>query len=355
MTGYFKVSMEAAKRLAGEKDGDQLLMAWLVLCHYAYGPQRELTAAGAKSIRASLGVSHHRSKILMTRMLTLCDPATGEASLLVPTGQKKINAEERRILAWPGDDIYLPALLLESDGEGSNLLQRLHQLRIPAKRRADALLVLLHAYAVVDVGNWFACPPDRFVHHLFQHEGYYEPAGLDVGCAGTEGQHTFWLVADLGEAGRCGTGAWMEDLFQTSAAVAAARFEQAFSVLNTLQVLVPVIVVEDGTERYLLWVCSPAMRQRLTDGHGIVTDLARLFQNEAARLGYDSSGSVIQYAVEDCAGAGSGLYFCLGTSPVVRKLYLPRLLAPTPDNQDGLQDMRDVTQRIMDSLYMDIF
>lgn len=353
MAGYFKVSMDAAKRLAGEKDGDQLLMAWLVLCHYAYGPERDLTAAGAKSIRASLGISSHRSRILMARLLTLCDPATGEASLLAPTGGKKINAEERRILPWPGDYSYLPALLLQPDGEGGNLLQRLHCMRIPARRRVDALLVLLHVYAVVDVGNWFACPPDRFVHHLFQHEGFYEPAGLDVGCAGMEGQHTFWLVADTGETGGCGVGAWVEDLFQATAAV--ARFEQAFSVLNALQVMVPVIVVEDGPERYLLWICSPAMRQRLSEGHGIVTDLARLFQNEAARLGYDACGSVIQYAVEDCNGTGSGLYFCLGTSPVVRKLYLPRLLAPTPRNQDGLQDVRDVTQRIMDSLYMDVF
>lgn len=50
MSGYFKVSMGAAKAIANANEGLGLLAGYMTLASYAYGPKREHTAAGAKAI-----------------------------------------------------------------------------------------------------------------------------------------------------------------------------------------------------------------------------------------------------------------------------------------------------------------
>lgn len=340
--GYFKVSMDAARAIVNETDDPNMLAAYVTVCSHAYGEDRRMTAAGAKAIRQGAGTTDYRSKLLLADMKALC---FGERTLLKPTPLWEGNAPIHYIEQWGGAYAYLPNLLTKKGPtEGQSMLAKLvgSSEHDPDVRR-DALLLLLHAYAVVTYADWFGCPPEEMAYREFRLEG--ELHDFTLGHYGDMGGATLWL-AGATETWR----AWprvMTSLFGEDEDRAKERFWPALWCLIDLGLLVTVISVQLNDGRaYPLWVGSPGYRKSL-DFHGVVPDLAIHIHNAACATGYDPDNHVMRFAVEDMERQGSGLFFCVAKKkPVVRGVLMPRLHAPTPINQEGLQEAATDTLHI---------
>ncbi|WP_198526488.1 hypothetical protein [Xanthomonas sp. SHU 166] len=345
MSGYFKVSMQAAKAIAEVSDGPDLLAGYMTLSAYAYGPKRELTAAGAKSIRLTTGCSDFRSKKVLKRLLSFDVDHELPQGLIAATGRKKANADEYRIERWDGEFAYLPSLLIERHPDYGSHLGQLMQLDQPESAIKDAILVLLHVYTATDYARWFGCPPDTMPYKEWDQSGY---AGQDfeLGYQGDVGALQLWLVAEReGEPWRVPIRV-VAGLFGNDSEASIGRFWKAWECLIQAGCLVTVLSVQSGDRAYPLWVYSKAYRESLAESHGIVSDLGREAQLAACASGLDPDNLVIRYAVDEMGGVGSGLFYCFGKSPKVRTIVAPRLHAPTPINLDGLREASAVTRNI---------
>lgn len=340
MAGYFRVSMGAARAIAEASDGPDLLAAYIVLAAFAFGEKREQTAAGAQAIRKALGCSDYHSKALLAELLEFPQGKGAGQVVLAPSGRRKANAAIYQLPTWEGDQAYPPALLVDTQQRHAIGLQALLDLRQPPRVIADALLLLLHAYAVVDYAGWCGCPPGAMPWYEWRREGTaYDD--FPLGFQGEMGGQDLWLVA--GDEGA----EWSVDpqlvdcLYGPQAA--AERLWQAWECLLQCGLLVRVVSVQVGRWTYPLWIASPELRERLNRDHDIVTDLGRRVHTAACRTGWDPDAVTMNFAMSLSAPAGSGLFFCLGHDPVVRSLVMPRLHAPTPVNLDGLKHLADIT------------
>lgn len=336
--GYFRVSMDAARAIVHESDDPNLLAAYVTVCGYAYGKDRRITAAGAKAIQQGAGTTDYRSKLLLADMMALC---FGDRTLLKPTPLYEGNALIRYIEQWDGADAYLPSLLIKKTGDKPSMLANLAGAhRFDPEVRRDALLLLLHAYAVVSYGEWFGCPPEELAYQEFRLEG--EVADFTLGHHGDMGGVNLWLAGAM-DAWR----AWPRVIKSLFGEEGEERFWPALWCLRDLGLLVTVVSVQvhDG-RAYPLWVGNPGYREAL-GGNGVVANLAMLIHNAAAATGYDPDSRVMRYAIEDLDRQGSDLYFCVSKKkPIVRGVLVPRFHAPTPVNLDGLKEAAITTSEI---------
>lgn len=345
MSGYFKVSMSAAKAIASASEGPDLLAGYMTLASYAYGPKREHTAAGAKAIRLTTGCSDFRSKKVLKRLLSFGADHELPQGLISATGRKKANADEYRIEHWGDEFAYLPSLLTDRHPDFGSHLARLLLMDEPESVTRDALIVLLHVYASTDYAEWFGCPPDTMPYRDWELSG---TAGQDfeLGYQGDVGALQLWLVSEKDED------AWrvprqvVASLLGSDSEENIVRFWRAWDCLIQAGSLVTVVSVQSGGRAYPLWVYSRGYRQSLVEHHGIVADLGREAQLAACASGLDPDNLVIRYALDDLGGSGSGLFYCFGKSPKVRTIVAPRLHAPTPLNLDGLKEAAAVTRNI---------
>lgn len=344
MAGYFKVSMDAARAIVGDSDGPELLAGYVTVCGYAFGNDRGVTAAGAKSIRQTTGCTDFRSKRIMNELRSLRYGERGENGLLVTTNGRVKNAAIYRLAAWDGVYSYLPSLLLERHPQHGSPLSRLLAHDEDRAVIRDALLLLLHIYASTDYAEWFGCPPDTMTYQEWRHEGYGGD-DFELGMQGTVAGLTLWLVAENEDDTWRTPLTVMTSLFGADEEVAKARFWPAWWCLRKSGLTVPVIAVHAGGRAYPLWVYSAAYRESLRE-HGIVPDLAKEAQLAACDSGLDPDNLVIRYAVDELERAGSGLFYCFGVKPTVRTVIAPRLHAPTPVNLDGLTEAATVTKDI---------
>jgi len=344
MAGYFKVSMDAARALVADSDGPELLAGYTTLCGYAFGKDREITAAGAKSIRLTTGCTDHRAKRVLRELLSFRYGERGGSGLLEATTKRLRNAAIYHLPHWDGEYSYLPSLLLERHPEHGSPLARLISADEERAVIRDALLLLLHVYASTDYAEWFGCPPDTMTYQDWRHDGYGGD-DFELGMQGTVGDLTLWLVAENEDDTWRTPLAVMTSLFGADEEIAKSRFWPAWWCLRKSGLTVPVISVHAGGRAYPLWVYSAAYRESLKD-LGIVPDLAKEAQLAACDSGLDPDNLVIRYAVDELERAGSGLFYCFGVKPTVRTVIAPRLHAPTPINLDGLKEAAAVTRDI---------
>lgn len=346
MSGYFKVSMAAARAIVDASDEPDLLAGYITVCAYAFGPNREVTAAGAKSIRQTIGCTDFRSKKVMRELLTFQADYSSPAGLLAPSGKKKANADVYNMERWEGAFAYLPSLLVERHPEHGSPVLRLLRAESPAAVIRDALLLLLHVYTVTDYAEWFGCPPDAMPYRTWESSG---TAGDDfeLGLQGKVGGLELWLVAEPQ------TETWhvspevIADLF----GAAEDRFWDAWWCLLASGSIVPVISVQTKRTTYPLWIYSKGYRQTLAENHGVVADLGREAHLAACSSGLDPDNLVMRYAVDEMDRRGSGLFYCFGSPPKVLTVVVPRLHAPTPINLDGLQEAAAVTKGILKTIW----
>ncbi len=347
MAGYFKVSMDAARAIVEVSECPRLLAGYITLCAYAFGDGRAITAAGAKSIRQTIGCTDHRSKRILA---DLCARRFGERAdkgLIHPTSDQKRNARIYRIERWDGEDAYLPALLVERlPNEGSTLERLLTTEGRDQETIRDALLLLLHIYATVDYAEWFGCPPDLMVCKSWQQDG---TAGDDfqLGLQGQIGSFPLSLVAES-ESWSMPAGL-AASLYSGCEGAATARLWQAVDCLKKTGLIVAVASVQTSGRAYPLWVYNASYRDSLRR-FGIVPDLAKEMHRAAGDSGVDDCNMVMRYAVNEMEGAGSGLFYCAGNHPTVRTVIAPRLHAPTPINLDDLRDAAETTTQLWEQV-----
>ncbi len=345
MSGYFKVPMAAARAIVGVSEGPSLLAAYITSRKYAYGTKKDVTAAGARSIRLSTGCTDHRSKKLLRELLSFQEDHSSSSGLLELAGWKKLNATAYRLPPWEGEHAYLPALFLERHPEHGSPLLRVLSADEPGSVIRDALFLALHVYASVDYAEWFGCPPDTMVSMTWDQSGV---AGDDfeLGYQGHVGDLPLWLVAESQDATWQVPAKVVSQLFGPDPTTGQARFWAAWRCLLATRSVVPVISVQTRGRVYPLWIYSPAYRDYLSREHEIVPDLGRETQLAACSTGHDPDNRVIRYAVDEMNGTGSGLFYCVGKDPIVRTVIVPRLHAPTANNLDGLTEAAAVTRDI---------
>lgn len=344
MSGYFKVSIEAARLIANTTDAPETLGGYVTLCSYAYGDKREQTAAGAKAIRKTLNCTDFRSKRVMADLQSL-PLENGETGLIRKTNRRMANAGVYELPKWDGAYAYLPSLLVARDDDATSRLSRfLGDDSVDKEVIRDALLLLLHVYANTDYAEWFGCPPDRMAYRKWRQDG---TAGDDfeLGCVGDMGGMPLWLVAVDEDNTWHAPQSVMAELYGSDRKAAEERFWNALWCLKNSSLIVEVVSVQTGGRAYPLWVYSSRYRDSLKD-HGIVPDLGRETQLAACATGLDPDNRVIQYAVDDCDRQGTGIFFAAGAKPVVRTVVAPRLHAPTILNLDGLKEAADLTRSI---------
>lgn len=349
---YFRVPMAAAQAITSETGDPDALAAWLVLRRFAYGHQRELTCAGAKSIAGALGVTRQlAAPRLLRALLAVRYGERGADSVLMTaadwnavTGHKvpamKGNAPVYVLPDPMGENAYLPDLLIPPAGERSWFAGLCELEQGPA---LDAVRLLLTAYQLTSYADFFGADPDRFARDEWDLEG--ESRGYALGHIGTaDGQH-FWLAR---ERDRSFT-EWsaVEHLAGGRPDESTARFWAAINKLCTVGLLFRAAVVSDQRGRllYPLWVYGASHRARLAE-LGVNGDLATRFQRRANRAGLEAA----EYMAFDASGERehTGL-FILATktpsAPVLRTVYAPTLTAPTPDNLAGLARVAELESK----------
>lgn len=340
MDKYFKVPMKAALEIVDASEGPELLAGYVVLRRWAMTKNYDRTAAGAQAIRKATGVTDFRAKRVLIDLLALRFGDRGELFLLEPTGRQVKNAREYRFGAWEGLVSYLPDLLTQGDVQP---LRRLCQVDAVPEVKRDALLVLLHAYASVNYGDFLGVDPSEFIYKKWKVDGLCSAndTEFDLGHYGkVDGLH-FWLVKEDDET---------RYTFQKSAdrifgegKNALDRLWQAHALLLQIGMLCPVAIVDYGTDTYPLWVFSPAYREAL-ERTGVTANLADIIYRKAGNNDLDPDNLIIRAATDyDTRGPeGTGLFFCVTPTdrePVVRTIYAPLFHAPNPANLDGLMEM----------------
>lgn len=352
MPGYFKVPMAAAAALATGQDGLDLLTGYIVLQSFAYGAGRNMTCAGANAIRKGIGCSDWRSKRIMQSLRQLRDPQSGSA-WISPTGRKRLNAYVYEFAKGAGLVAYVPALLtrLEETLEGgtrTSPLRRLMDAAASDSVKTDALLLLLQLYARVDYAGSFGPPADYFPYQEWECEGerLLGDEVFELGQVGEVDGRPLWLVAPADdESGWTQPDGAITELLGGDPQSGPARFLAALDLLLSEGLVCKVAIVVDGRTCYPLWVSNPTYSGWL-EKFGIEAQLARRFQAWAHSIGFDTGALYRANYGRDLQG-GIGVYFCLGHTPVVRTVLAPCLVAPTPANLDGLNEVAQATQRLI--------
>lgn len=342
MAGYFKVSMEAAIRISEASEGPELLAGYVTVCGYSFGEKRTKTAAGAKAIRLTTGCTDFRSKRIMNELRTL---RFADKGLLSLTSNKVGNAAISKVEQWDGVHAYIPSLLLERHPEHGAALAKLFQDEVSNRATLrDALLLLLHVYSCVDYAEWFGCPPDAMAYQSWRKEGF-GGNDFELGYQGDVANLPLWLVGEPTDGTWTAPKAAMALLFGDDEQSASNRFWAALWCLKRLSLVIPVVSVQTGGRAYPLWVYNVAYRDSLRE-LGVVPDLGTETQRAANDSGLDPDNYLIRYAIDEMDRSGTGLFYCVGSNPVVRTVVLPRLHAPTPVNLDGIEEAAVVTRNL---------
>lgn len=341
---YFRVPMVAAEAIVRETAQPEALAAWLVLRRFAYGHQRELTCAGAKSVASALGVTRQLvAPRLLRALLAVRYGERGADSVLVTaadwnatTGHKvpamKGNAPVFVLPDPKGENAYLPDLLIPP-GEERSWLAGLCELEQEAA--LDAVRLLLTAYQVTSCGDFIGADPSSFARGDWKTEGE-GPEGYSLGHIGSADGRHYWLARE--PENEVTQWSAIEQLTGERSEAGTVRFWAGIRTLCSTGLLYRVAVASDKHDRllYPLWVFGASHRQRLS-GLGVSGDLAARFQRTANRAGLD----VAEYLAFDASGERdpTGLFIAATKNPVapiIRTVFAPTLLAPTPDNLAGM-------------------
>lgn len=341
MAGYFKVSLNAAKAIVAESDGPHTLAGYITLCGYAFGSERDITAAGAKAIMQTLGCSDFRSKKILNELRAMRFGERGEQGLISTTKRTVGNAKVHAIESWEGEYGYLPSILLDRSVEGKSPLSRLLEVEdYNSQSQRDALLLLIYVYANTDYAEWFGCPPDLMAYQTWRTEGTVGELDHELGHMGDIGDYSVWLIANPEEEreGWFAPKRVISSLFGADEELANGLFWKALFCLKDSNLLVEVLSIQSGKWKYPLWVFSPSYREHLSAQFGEVGDMARHCHRWASSAGLDPDNYVIIEAMEREGGRfGTGMYFCVGANPKPFLVLAPRLHAPTPVNLDGIR------------------
>lgn len=340
MNKYFRVQMDAARAIVDSSDGPELLAGYMVLNRFAMPPKYGFTAAGARVIRDSAGISDCRAKFVLRNLLALRFGDHGERFLVEDTGKMMRNARKYEIGQWGGLVSYLPDLMVQGN---PTPLSRIVRADAAPEVRRDALLMLLHIHATVDYAEWLGVDPSEFIYKQWKLEGDVEIGNdiFELGYMGEDGGLHYWLAQEDPDATRFTFARNAECLFGGSA---MDRFWNAHDLLRAQGLLCCVAIVCTGGSTYPLWVFSPAYRDALKQS-GVRADLARLIQNSASRVGLDPDNRLIANA----AGPGrddwgTGLFFVVtktGKAPAIKTVYAPLFHAPSPLNLAGLAEIAE--------------
>ena len=343
MNKYFRVQMDAARAIVDSSEGPELLAGYIVMNRFAMPPKYGFTAAGARVIRDSAGISDCRAKLVLRNLLALRFGERGERFLIEDTGKMMRNARKYEIGQWGGLVSYLPDLMVQGD---PTPLSRLVRADAAPEVRRDAMLMLLHIHAAVDYAEWLGVDPAEFIYKKWALEGF---AGMgddevELGHAGEEGGLHYWLAREEPEGPRFTLTRNAERIYGSDN---MDRFWAAHDLLRVQGLLCCVAVVCTGGTSYPLWVFSPAYREAL-ERTGVRADLARLIQNAASRTGIDPDNRVIATATgPDRENYGTEVFFVVtktGKAPTIRTIYAPLFHAPTPLNLAGLAEMAERTK-----------
>lgn len=349
--GYFRVPIATAQAIATANPDPDLLAAWLVLRRFAYGRQRELTAAGAKKIAASLGMTRPRAGGLLRNLLAIRFGKRGESAVMMTaadwnetTGQSvpamRGNAPVYVMPTLGGDSAYLSDLLIPP-GDTRSYLAGLCDL--DAELGLDALRVLLHAHHTTSCGDFIGADPDTFACTNWVSEGI-SAGGCELGLIGsTKGRH-YWFVmeADSNEA----TWSAIEAATGGRTDAHAERFWAGLSAVTRRGLLCRIAIVSDARRRllYPLWVYGESHRTRI-EQLGIAGDLARKFHRQATGAGFEPASDLASDAMMN---GETGVFVCAtptANAPIIRTVYVPTLVAPTPDNMAGMDAVADLTRK----------
>lgn len=344
MDKYFKVPMAAARSIVDSSDGPELLAGYMTLRRWSVTRNYEHTAAGAKAIRLATGVTDFRAKRVLLELQALRFGDKGEKYLLERTGKSIKNAREYVFGPWDGLVAYVPDILMQGP---VTPLQRLCNFDCLPETKRDALLMLLHAYASVNYGEFLGIDPSEFIFKKWTGEGLttIDDCDIELGYYGAVNGLHFWLMREEEDGTRY--------TFERNAKAiygdvedALDRCWEAHELLLAIGMLCRVAIVHYGRDSYPLWVYSPAYREALSKT-GIASDLANVIYRIAGNNGFDPDNLIIRYATgDDRPSEGSGLFFCVTPAqklPLVKTIYAPLFHAPNPTNMDGLMEMAKKT------------
>ena len=348
--GYFRVPIATAQAIATANPDPDLLAAWLVLRRFAYGTKRELTAAGAKKIAASLGMTRPRAGGLLRSLLAIRFGERGESAVMMTardwneaTGQSvpamRGNAPVYVTPNPGGDSAYLPDLLIPP-GDTRSYLADLCEL--DAELGLDALRVVLHAHHNTSCGDFIGADPDTFACTRWVSEGV-ATGDSELGLIGsTKGRH-YWLVMEADS----NTATWPAIEAATGGRTDShvQRFWAGLSAVTRRGLLCRIAIVSDARGRllYPLWVYGDSHRTRL-EQLGIAGDLARKFHRVATRAGFEPASVLASEAMS----GETGVFVCAtptASAPIIRTVYVPTLVAPTPDNMAGMADVAELARK----------
>lgn len=349
MSGYFKVSMEAAKHLAANSDGPELLAGYIVLNKFAMRPNHNLTAAGAKAIRIATGVSDFRSKRILADLHELRIGERGERGFAEDTSKTLKNAKLKHLPKWEGLHAYIPSIFVNVHPEHGSPMLNIMRCGMDPEQKRDALLVLLQLYASTDYGGWLGAPPDLFPFQVWDQDGFRAVNDLPIDLGETDGSPglRLWTVAPPVEDTWKFPQRQQTELFDAVSDPNHARVAKALWCLLATSTVCKVAVVSHSGGNYPLWVFSPGYRETLTE-LGLAPDLAKQFHALALATEADADGMLIIEATRgDRESYGTGVFYCATKSgqPTVRTVLVPRVHAPIPNNLDGLTEMAVITNR----------
>ena len=347
MSGYFKISTEAAKAIVGESDGPYALAGYITLCGYAFGGNRGITAAGAKSIRQTIGCTDFRSKKILDELRAIRFGDRGGRGLITATKRTVGPAKVHAIEEWPGAYAYMPSLLLDRSVNGNTPLSRLLESDdYDSGTLRDALLLFVHVYASTDYAGWFGCPIDLMAYQQWRTDGSAGSLDFELGYQGEVDSLSLWLIAAPDEPEWTAPKRVMTALFGPDEQYAGERFWKALWCLMRAELMVKVLTIQTKSSNHPLWIFSPGYRDSLEKEFGPVGDLARYTQRCANRTDLDPDNYIIQEAVGAYESQGTGLFFCVGGSPQPYLVLAPRLHAPTPINLDGITEVAETVKRL---------
>lgn len=343
--GYFRVPLATLGEVVRATDNADAVAAWVVLRRFAYSHNRELTAAGAKALYSSLGLSKRSGKRLLDSLLAIRFGERGEGAVLVPAkewnamhGQRVPTAKANApvyVMPDPGGECaYLPDALIPGRGSQSSLARICEW---EAERAMDALRLLIHAHACVSCGDFLGADPSEFAYGEWALEGKvsWDCVDFELGLIGKYGGLHYWLAHE-----RDNTAPWaaVEAATCGRTDAHAERFWRALQALCGGGLLYRAAIVSDGRGRlrYPLWIFGASHRERM-ESMGI-RGRATEWLRQAKQQGWEMAQCLAEcLGAED--GGACGLFVVASDSaakPIIRTVYVPTLLAPTPDNLEGL-------------------
>lgn len=344
--GYFRLPLATLGEVVRATDNADAVAAWIVLRRFAFGHSRELTAAGAKAVYSALGLPKRSGKRLLDSLLAIRFGDRGEGAVLMPAdawnamhGQKVPTAKANApvyVMPDPGGECaYLPDVLIPGKGSKSSLARICEW---DAETAMDALRLLIHAHACVSCGDFLGADPSEFAYGQWAVEGAASSGNFDfeLGLLGKYGGLHFWLVQEGDD-----TAPWaaVEAATGGRTDAHAERFWRVLRALCGEGFLYRAAIVSDGRGRlrYPLWIFGASHRERM-ERIGI-RGRASEWLKIAKRQCWDQAQCLSESLAGEDGDKECGLFVVASDSaanPIVRTVYVPTLLAPTPDNMEGL-------------------